>query len=246
MSAFARLARRLVTLALLLASPLLAAADLRISLPQLPAVGDNKTRGPLLLLAQAIGREWGEGQVTLLGPLPFEQSVNNVVTGRADVHFPLIASPGRDEDDLAFRYSGFALYDVPFVLYTRKDNTRVDRGRLTIAALAKLRIETDRAHARLFFFALREADSIEAGLQRVNTGQIDGFLFSASATDAVLKRLKLEQIVRTPYRRFESRMVLPKGPDGDLLDEKLGLIIDRLKDSGEFQRIMAPLLGGAE
>ena len=216
------------------------AADLRISLPKLPQMSDRD--GPVVQLAKAIAREWKEGQVTIIGPLPFNESVDNVTGGRADVHFPLIASPGQDEVDLPFRYSGLTLYEVPFALYSRQDNVVVDRNNLTIGALNKLRIETDRAHARLFFFRPREAESIESGLRRVAAGEIDGFLFSANATDAVLKKLKLPGIVRTPYRRFNSKMVFAKGADGELLDEKLGLIIDRLKDSGEYQRIMASVL----
>lgn len=233
--------RRVVFVAVLVVSLPLAAADLRISLPKLPQMGDRD--GPLVLLAKAIAREWKEGRVTIIGPVPFEESVNNVTGGRADVHFPLIASPGQDEGDLPFRYSGFTLYEVPFALYSRQDSA-FDRNNLSIAALKKLRIETDRAHARLFFFHPREAASTESGLRRVAAGEIDGFLFSANATDAVLKKLKLPGIVRTPYRRFHSKMIFPKGPAGDGLDEKLGLIIDRLKDSGEYQRIMAPVLSG--
>lgn len=240
MPAYAHTARRLLLLALLGAASLAGAADLRISLPALPS---TEPKGPWARLAHAIAREWHEGKVTILGPLPFEQSVDNVVSGHADVHFPLISSPARYEDELPYQYSSVTLGEVPFALYTRKGDERINPKALTIEALSKLRIETDRAHARLFYFRLREADSIETALQRVSAGQIDGFLFSANATDTVLKRLKLDNIVRTPYRRFKNKMLLPKGQAGDDLDEKLSLIIDRLKDSGEYQRIMAPVLG---
>lgn len=235
-------ARRFVATVMLAMSSLAGAADLRISLPLLPPMVESRSKGPLVQLAQAIAREWSEGKVTILGPSPFEQSVDNVVSGKADVHFPLIASPARYEDDLPYRYSNVTLYETPFALYTHKDNPRINRHQLTIAALSKLRIETERAHTPLFYFQLREAESVEAGLKRVNSGQSDGFLFSINATDPVLKRLKLDNVVRTPYRRYKSKMILPKGPAGDELDEKLGLIIDRLKDSGEYQRIMASVL----
>lgn len=239
MMSFAAVARRFFAASLLAISSLAGAADLRISLPLLPPMVESRSKGPLVQLAQAIAREWREGKVTILGPSPFEQSVNNVVSGKADVHFPLIASPARYEDDLPYRYSNVTLYETPFALYSRKDNTRINRHQLTIAALSKLRIETERAHTSLFYFQLHEAVSVEAGLKRVDSGQSDGFLFSISATEPVLKRLKLNNIVRTPYRRYQSKMILAKGPAGEELDEKLSLIIDRLKDSGEFQRIMA-------
>ena len=239
--------RRLLPLSLLItllfASSVVSAADLRISLPLLPPMVESRNKGPLVQLAQAISREWKEGKVTILGPVPFEQSVNNVVSGKADVHFPLIASPARLEDELPFIYSSISLYDTPFALYSRKGNAAINRQQLTIAALSKLKIETDRAHTSLFYFQLAEADDIESSLKRVSSGEIDGFLFSVSATDPVLKRLKLENIVRTPYRRFKSMMVLQKGEAGEALDEKLSLIIDHLKDTGEYQRIVAPIVG---
>jgi polar amino acid transport system substrate-binding protein len=236
--------RRLALPVMLMLCGVAPAADLRISLPILPPMVDEKGKGPLGELARAIAREWKEGRATIIGPVPFEQSVENVVAGRADLHFPLISSPARLEADLPFRYSTVALYEVPFALYSHRGNGRIDRASLTLANLSRLRIETDRAHARLFYFPLNEAADIESGLHRVEAGDIDGFLFSANATDPVLKRLKLPSVVKTPYRRFNSMMVLPKGPAGDALDEKLGLIIDRLKDSGEYQRIMAPALAG--
>lgn len=244
MSPFKPAARLLIGLALLATTSLAGATDLRISLPQLPAIAERDN--VWLALARAIAREWKEGKATILPPVPFERSVNNVVTGRADVHFPLMAGPARSDDDLPYRYSSTTLSVSPFALYSRKDNERIDRSQLTIAALSRLRIETEQAHAGLFYARLREVDSVETGLQHVAAGQSDGFIFAIRPTERVLKRLKLDGIVRTPYRRFEDKMVLPKGPAGDELDEKLALIIDRLKDSGEYQQIMAPLQEGVD
>lgn len=224
-----------------------AAADLRISLPLLPPLIESRTKGPLAQLAQAIAREWKEGKVIILGPSPFEQSVDNVTSGKADVHFPLIASPARDDDELPYQYSSFALNDVPFALYTRKDNPRIDPRQLTITTLSKLRIETDRAHTALFYFQVGGAESVEAGLKHVAAGQSDGFLFSIVATEPVRRRLKLDSLVGHPYRRFKSMMIISRdgARSSEEIDDKLGLIIDRLKDSGEYQKIMAPLLNPA-
>lgn len=236
---FLPVCRQIFLALLLVATGHTSAADLRISLPILPDVADADNVWHQL--AKAIAREWKEGKVTLLPPVPFERSIAAVVAGRADVHFPLMASPARSEDDLPFQYSFFTLSESPFAIYTKTGNERFDPSQLTIAALSKLRIETEKAHASLFYGHFREADSIEGALHRVAAGQIDGFLFAARPTDRVLKRLKLDNILRTPYRRMQDKMVLPKGTAGDDLEEKLGLIIDRLKDRGEYQRIVAPL-----
>lgn len=230
------LIRRLFALLLLCAAPLAGAEELRISVP-LPMGADPHS--VWFKLARVIAREWPDGKAVVLPPESFERSIDAVVKGRADVHFPLMLSPARSEDDLPYRYSSFTLSETPFALYVQQGNRRIDPARLTIAALSEFRIETDRAHAGLFYGKLREAESIESGLRRVSAGQIDGFLFSTYSTDPIVERLKLGNVVRLPYRRVQDKMVLPRGADGDELDEKLGLIIDRLKDSGEYQRIMA-------
>lgn len=223
--------------------PPTAAADLRISLPQLLAADTN---GVWYKLSRAIGREWKEGNVIYLTAATFEKSIENVTTGNANVHFPLMQSPAQAEEELPFRYSSFTTSETPFVLYVLKGSDLVERKNLTIAILSKRRIETDMAHASLFFSSLHGVESVEAGLQRVRSGQSDGFLYSARPAEAVLKRLKLDNLVRVPYRRVQDKFVLPKGVEGAELDEKLGLIIDRLKDTGEFQKIMAPKLKDAE
>src|SRR5689334_19131499 len=126
MPRIARFARRLLPLALFATTTLAGATDLRISLPLLPPMVESRDKGPLAQLAKAIAREWKEGKVTILGPVPFDRSVDNVVSGKADVHFPLIESPGRDEEDLPYRFSSATLYEVPFALYARKDNRRIN------------------------------------------------------------------------------------------------------------------------
>lgn len=215
------------------------AADLRISMVQ-PMASD--TNSVWYKLSRAIAREWNEGTVFFLPATTFNNSVENVVSGKADVHFPLMQSPARADEELPFRYSSFTMSETPFALYVPKGSGLVQRKNLTIAALSKHHIETDVTHAGLFFSSLNGVESIETGLRRASSGQSDGFLFAARTTDAVLKRLKLENLVRIPYRRVQDKMIFLKGPAGDELDEKLSFIIDRLKDSGEYQKIMAPKL----
>ena len=238
--------RAISSLAVILISlylPAAVAADLRISLPQTLA---SEANGVWYKLSRAIAREWKEGKVIFLTAATFEKSIENVTTGKADVHFPLMQSPARAEEELPFRYSSFTTSETPFVLFVLQGSDLVERNNLTIAKLSKRRIETDMAHAGLFFSSLHGVENIEVGLQRVSAGQSDGFLYSARPAEAALKRLKLDKLVRVPYRRVQDKFVLPKGLEGAELDEKLSLIIDRLKDTGEFQKIMAPKMKEAE
>lgn len=224
---------------LLMAHTTLRAEDLRLSVP-LPMGADPGA--VWYKLARAIAREWGNGKATVLPPRSFETSLSDVVAGRADVHLPLIAGPAGSEDNLPYRYSNLTLSETPFALYVQQGDTRFEQGKLTISHLARYRIETERAHAGLFFGKVRESDSIEESLREVVAGKIDGFLFSAHTTDPLIRQKRIGPLQRIPYRRLANKMVFAKGASGEALEEKLGLIIDRLKESGEYQTIMAPKL----
>lgn len=213
------------------------AEDLRLSVP-LPMGADPTT--VWYKLARAIVREWNEGQAIVLPPRSFETSLADVVAGKADAHLPLIAGPAGSEDNLPYRHSNLTLAETPFALYVQQGDTRFVQGKLTIAHLSRYKIETERAHAGLFFGKVRESDSIEQSLREVIAGKLDGFLFSTHTTDPLIRQRRIGPLQRIPYRRLADKIVFAKGPAGEVLEEKIGLIVDRLKESGEYWKIMAP------
>jgi hypothetical protein len=71
----------------------------------------------------------------------------------------------------------------------------------------------------LLYSRFCEVDSIETALRRVSSAESDGFLSSAISTDLVLARLRLANIVRTPYRSHKSKVIQPKEPAGNEFNE---------------------------
>ncbi|MBW1783932.1 MAG: hypothetical protein JRL30_24725 [Deltaproteobacteria bacterium] len=150
---------------------------------------------------------------------------------------PLLLNPDVSEDSLPFGHSTETIFDVVFVLYTNKKNKDIDPTNV-----GKYVIETDRAHVGYFDFPIKPSDSIESSLKKVDMGRIDGFIFAMPETDAVLKRLGLKNIKRTEFRKFEVKIIIPKGQKGKEVDAILSKLIQTLKNNGEYEKAMGPLL----
>jgi len=219
----------------IVASPVLA-QDLKASLPILPPLVESKDKGILVDLVKAIGKEYTEGKIEI-ETFPFARAHANVESGEADFEMPLLMNPNAKESSLKFRYSSTKIFDVVFVLYANKNNPDINPQNL-----AKYKIDTDPGHVDFFDFKVYGNASIESGLQKVDLGRIDGWVFAMVESDAVLKRLGLKNIKRMKYRQFEVRMVLPKGSKGDQIDKVLSTAIAKLKTSGKYDEIMGPLL----
>ena len=84
--------------------------------------------------------------------------------------------------------------------------------------------------------------NIESGLKKVDLGRSDGWCFAMIETDAVLKKLNLQNIKRWNYKTFEVRIVLPKNDRGKEVNEILSKAIRKLKQNGKYQSIMKVLL----
>ncbi len=77
--------------------------------------------------------------------------------------------------------------------------------------LADYLIETDVAHTLYFPFDTQPSADILSSLKKLELGRIDGFIFADDATDPLIKANNLQNIQRQLYRRFEVKIVLPKG-----------------------------------
>ena len=75
----------------------------------------------------------------------------------------------------------------------------------------------------------------------VEAGRIDGFIFAMPETDQKLKELKLKNIKRIFYKKFDVKIVLQKNKRGKEVDRILSNIIQSLKRKGIYQKIMGPI-----
>jgi len=96
-----------------------------------------------------------------------------------------------------------------------------------------------RGHVRLLTFRSLPSASLEGSLKKVDTGAIDGFIFSEASTDKVSKSVRFEKHQERVYKRYEQRPFCPRGNgNADKLFRKQWKIKPRAvwKIMGTFER----------
>jgi len=212
------------------------ARDLKASLPILPPLVETKDKGILVDLVKAMAEEYKGGKITW-DVYPFARSLDNVEKGRADFHMPLLVNPNISPDKLPFQFSSDIIFKVQFVLYTNKNNSKINPSNLS-----SFNVETDQGHVEFFDFKVSGSPSIESSLKKVDMGRIDGWIFAMPESDGLLKKAGFKNIKRWKYKSFDVRIVLPKGKEGKETDKILTDLIKKLKTSGKYQKIMGPIL----
>lgn len=107
------------------------------------------------------------------------------------------------------------------------------------------KIETDGSLLDYFPFAVTSSTSMEASLKKLDSGAIDGFLFSQGSADPTLKRLGLKNIARQYYDTYNAKFLLQKGAQSGPLDSMITEGLTKLKANGKYQEIMGPYLATA-
>lgn len=221
----------LIALVAALFSPFISAADYKASLSQMPVFAESQDKGVLVDLLKAISavsKKSIDYQV-----VPFARSMRYVESGKVDFHIPLIKPP--DLSQANFSLSSETIFHVNFVLYTNRHKP-LDSDRL-----ADYLIETDVAHTSYFPFDIQPSAHLLGSLKKLDLGRIDGVIFADDATDPLIEAHNLQNIQRQLYRRFEVKIVLPKGGEGGATDRFLSEAIQKLRASGRLEEIMRPV-----
>ena len=229
-----KISRKLLLVLILILSPVIMfSEEYSVTMAQMPVYAVSETEGVLVDLVKAMEDVSGDKLSIKLNP--FASSVYLVKKGVRDIHMPLIKNDLVKEDELPFYYSTETQFHVNFVLYSKKGVT------IDLKNLSKYAIETDRAHIEYFPFKIIPSNSIEKSLEKVNNGEIDGFIFADFATDPFLKQKGYKDIKRELYKSFESKIILAKNAKGRAADLMITKATEKLKASGKFQQIMGKI-----
>jgi len=205
------------------------------SMPQSAEIDEaGQIKGAYVDLIRAIDRLTGSR--TKIRVVPFKRSILNLIEGKADFHIPFIKPPNTDLKTLPYAFSTQTLFQVAFVLYTNK-NKPVD-----INDLGKYKIATDSAHTGFFDFPITGISCLPCTLNMVNAGRIDGFIFAQNEIDPFIKKHGLKNIHRQFYKNFDVKILIPRGDCGKEIDQFFNSGIQVLKESGEYDILLAPLL----
>ena len=205
----------------------------KASLAQMPVYAENRDKGILVDFVKAL--EKASGDKVEYQVVPFPRSMNDVQEKNVDFHLPLIQLPGSETGTDKFDYSTDIIFHVNFTLYSGK---AID---ITAATAGKFKVETEAAHTNYFNFPIAPSSNLEGSLKKVDAGRLDAFIFADGASDPIVKQAKLTNVKRQLYKRFDVRIVLPKGARGGPTDKFLSDTIAKMVKSGEMARIMGPL-----
>ena len=208
-----------------------AAADFKASLAQMPVYAEATDKGVLVDFVKAIA-EVSKKSIDVQ-VVPFARSMKDVEDKKVDFHMPLIKP--LDMAKANFSLSTETIFHVNFVLYTNKNKP------LDVNKLAGATIETDAAHTPYFPFEVKPSTSIEASLKKLDLGRIDGFIFADDASDPIIKANALKNIHRQLYKRFDVKVILPKGGENGATDKFLSDAVKKLRDNGQFAKIIGPI-----
>jgi polar amino acid transport system substrate-binding protein len=209
---------------------------LRVSLGRLPAIADSPEIGILPDLFRAYQKVYPEGTLKI-DVVPFKRSIENVLTGKADLHGPILKDPTKTEKELGFSLSDANIWTVTFALYVNRNKKPVDPKHLE-----GLRIETDSAHVGYFNFPVQPSSCLECSLKKVDSGRIDGFIFAALECDTIIKKTGLKNIKSHFFRTYEGKFILPVGEQGQKTNKIISQLTDRVRKNGDYQKALGPIL----
>lgn len=223
----------------LLSSARLEAQTYKVVVPQLSPATTDIYKSLATALMEAVGAQCS------IEVLPFARGMKAIEDKQADLLLTHIANPNAAKAAaLSYDDSTVDLFPIAFVMYTNK-NKPVDVAELKSGNPKGYLVETDSAHTEYFPFRVTGSASIDAGLQKVDLGRIDAYVFAQPSSDAALKRLGLKNVRRQFYGAFAAKAVLQKGARGGPLDKLLTTAKEKAIASGKFKQVMDKYVEGA-
>lgn len=212
---------------------LINATEINGALAKMPIYAESNEKGVLVDLVKAVA-EVSENNIDIK-VLPFSASLNLIAFNKKDFHMPLIKNDVVNTDELKYFYSTDTIFHVNFVIYCLKDKN------INTQNISNFKVETDRAHINYFPFNVIPSNSIEESLKKVNSGEIDAFIFADFATDPYLRQMNNKKIKREFYKRFDVKIIFPKTEKGKQMDEIFVDSLNKLRTNGKLKSIVGPI-----
>ena len=209
--------------------------SVKVSLPIVPPLVSEDKTGAIVDLVKAMAAEYKDGEMTI-DVYPMARSIENVISGAADCHCPYIKNHNVVDSDDNFYYTTVEFGKVIFVLYTNKNVTGLTPENVKDG---KYKVEIQPGHKE-YLGDFPEA-ALEAGLQKVDSGRIDGYIATMSSCDQLIKAMQLKNIKRQLFDTFETAIIFKKTEDGKQKRDLFNSLILKIRENGEYDRIMGEL-----
>lgn len=219
------------------------AKDYKISVGKLPLYSETKDKGILIDILKAMDEEYKDGKF-IIEVYPFARSINNVITGESDFHFPTIGKNIWEKENDTYekelnkqglRRSSCSLTKTHFALYTN-----IDKSKLDISKIQNYKIETDMGHTIFFNKNMQGTTCLSCSVKKLSAKRIDGLVFASREIDFIIKEGNYTNIKRQDFKIFGSKFILPHGEKGEEIDKLLISLIKKMIKNGKLAKISQP------
>jgi polar amino acid transport system substrate-binding protein len=216
------------------------AKDLKASLAYIPGLAESPDKGSFVELVKAIDEVYTEGSISIR-IYPMLRSINNVVTGQADFHVPMVRSPYVLLDKKPYRFASQRMGTVCIVIYSHPDNPITKTQLLEAQSVTPFpySIEVIRGAAQFFNFPFptQEISKLEFSLKKLVNKRIDVLISAQEEADQLVKELQLKSISRSLFACWDDVIIIPKSPQGDATDRILSTALKELEANGKLAEI---------
>ncbi|NLL04871.1 MAG: amino acid ABC transporter substrate-binding protein [Clostridiaceae bacterium] len=210
-------------------------SSISVSLPIIPPLITEQKTGAIVELVKAMADEYKDGEMTF-DVYPMARSMENIMSGSADAHCPYVKNHNITDSDNMFYYTTEPFGSVIFVLYTNKNVKDLTPENVLDK---KFKVEIQPGHKE-YLGDLPEA-APDAGLQKVDSGRIDGYIATMSMCDQMVKAMQLKNIKRQKFDTFETAIIFKKDDNGKQKRDIMNTLIKKIRENGEYDRIMGEI-----
>jgi hypothetical protein len=220
----------LILVAMLLVSGNCFAKDYKVAVKQLPMVSDY-----FVSVIKAIIE--ASGNVAVIQVVPPARADYLISAKEVDVQFPIIViTDPKRLANLKYDFSTVRTNPVAFVLYSNKSKP-VDIDSLRKGNPKKYKIEVDPSRMEDFDYPVIPSTNLEATMQKVASGAIDGAILAQNTGDPILKAQGAKTVARQLWFEFEEAFSIQKGAVGGEVDKMLGMGLEKLKANGKWVKL---------
>lgn len=205
---------------LLVLMPVVYAQQLKVGIPDL----ENASKRRLMSEIDEIY----PGKL-IVSELPNQRSIQNVVNGKQDFHYPVLLPLSNVKRSFDYSFSKVTIRRIVYAVYLNKANKEIG-----IHNLENYLIEGERGHVEFFDFDVVPSTCVECSFKKLENSRIDGFIYPALEGDVLIKKLGLRNIDSLYFDTYESKFALPKNSRGEELNTLLSSIISKMKISERY------------
>ena len=209
--------------------------NISVSLPIIPPLITEQKTGAIVELVKAMADEYKDGKMTF-DVYPMARSMENIMSGSADAHCPYVKNHNITDSDNLFYYTTEPFGSVIFVLYTNKNVKELTPENVLDK---KFKVEIQPGHKE-YLGDLPEA-APDAGLQKVDSGRIDGYIATMSMCDQMIQAMQLKNVKRQKFDTFDTAIIFKKNDEGKQKQEIMNSLIKKIRENGAYDRIMGEI-----